>query len=145
MPRAQPRFSRFLLLASAFWFVLSAAPSFSEPSAEAVESAREAVEKMTPYEVGSRYGQALGAAQICSGTKATEKAHALDLIYSDDDLKIFKAQAAKIYNAWTKIKRCTIEDDPNQCKIVADESCATAITDIGPAGTVLPGLLLGLP
>ncbi|MBA2125232.1 hypothetical protein DLM45_03210 [Hyphomicrobium methylovorum] len=118
-------------------------PLAALPSREDIEAARTAVAKLTPYDVGSRYGQALGAEQICSGTRATTKAHALDLIYTEADLQAFKAQASRIYNAWTKIEHCKIEGDPNQCRIVVDESCAAAISDVGPSGTVLPGLLEG--
>jgi hypothetical protein len=39
------------------------------------------------------------------------------------------------------VKNCVHQDDPNQCKVIMDESCAAAIAEIGPTGTAIPGLL----
>jgi hypothetical protein len=113
----------------------------AEPSEDAVASARAAVAGLSPKDVGARYGQALGAIEICIGAKVTDKASALNSVYSGSDLETFKAQAAKIYDAWLKVKHCVRQDDPNQCKVIMDESCAAAIAEIGPSGTAVPGLL----
>lgn len=100
-----------------------------------------AAANMTPKDAGARYGQALGAVEICIGSKISPKASTLESIFSGTDLEEFKAQAAKIYDAWIKVKNCVRQDDPNQCKVIMDESCASAISEIGPSGTALPGLL----
>jgi hypothetical protein len=113
----------------------------AEPSDKAVASAKAAVAKLTPRDAGARYGQALGAIEVCVGTTLTEKASALGSVYTGADLEAFKAQSAKIYGAWIKVKHCVRQDDPNQCKVIMDESCTAAIAEIGPSGTALPGLL----
>jgi hypothetical protein len=116
---------------------------FAQAAEDVVAEARAAVATagLTPRDAGARYGQALGAVEICIGSKVTEKASALNSVYSGADLEAFKAQAAKIYDAWIKVKNCVREDDPDQCKVIMDESCAAAIGEIGPSGTALPGLL----
>jgi hypothetical protein len=98
---------------------------------------------MTPHDVGSRYGQALGAVEICPGTQTTVKVPALNTLYTGAELQAFQTQASRIYNAWIKLKQCATVDDPSECKVVTEESCAAAITEIGPSGTVFPGLLEG--
>jgi hypothetical protein len=122
-----------------------AAPGFVDagPAVEATDVARSAVAQMTPHEVGSRYGQALGAIEICPGAQTTAKVPALNTLYTGADLQTFKAQATKIYDAWIKLKQCAIVDDPSECRVVIEESCAAATTEIGPSGTVFPGLLGG--
>lgn len=113
----------------------------AEPPDKALAAARAAVSKLTPRDAGARYGQALGAIEVCIGTKMTEKASALGSVYEGPDLEAFKTQSAKIYDAWIKVKHCVRQDDPNQCKVIMDESCTAAIAEIGPSGTALPGLL----
>jgi hypothetical protein len=126
---------------AAFTLISATSGAAAEPSADAVTAARAAVAGLTPKDAGARYGQALGAVEICIGAKVTDKASALNSVYSGSDLEAFKAQAAKIYDAWIKVKNCVRQDDPNQCKVIMDESCAAAIAEIGPAGTAVPGLL----
>lgn len=120
-----------------------AAPSFAaEPTeTEATDEARSAVAQMTPHDAGSRYGQALGAIEICPGTQTTVKVPALNRIYTGADLQAFQAQAFRIYNAWIKLKQCATVEDPSECRVVIEESCAAATIEIGPSGTVFPGLL----
>lgn len=113
----------------------------AEPSAEDRETARLPIEQLTPHDVGSRYGQALGAVEICHGVSTTVKVPPLNALYTGADLKSFKAQATKIYDAWIKLKQCALVDQPSECTVVVDESCAAAISEIGPSGTVLPGLV----
>jgi len=126
-----------LLIAAAL-----AAPALAAEE-DIVASTRAAVAaaRMTPKDAGARYGQALGAVEICIGYKISRRASALESIFSGTDVEAFKAQAAKIYDAWVKVKNCVRQDDPNQCKVIMDESCASAISEIGPSGTALPGLL----
>ncbi|MGO4685718.1 hypothetical protein [Hyphomicrobium sp. 2TAF46] len=97
--------------------------------------------RLTPRDTGSRYGQALGAVELCTGAKVTGKASALPVLYTGTELDEFNAQQKKIYDAWIRVKHCVREDDPNQCKVIVDESCAAALTEIGPKGTAFPGLL----
>jgi hypothetical protein len=113
----------------------------AEPADKAVAAARAAVSKLTPKDAGGRYGQALGAVETCVGMTLTERASALGSVYTGADLEAFKTQSTKIYDAWIKVKHCVRQDDPNQCKIIVDESCAAAIAEIGPSGTALPDLL----
>ncbi|MGQ0457520.1 MAG: hypothetical protein ACT4OU_10710 [Hyphomicrobium sp.] len=96
---------------------------------------------LSARDAGARFGQALGAVEICIGSKTTEKANALQAAYAGDDLEIFKTQAARVLDAWLKVKSCAKQDDPNQCKIMMDKSCAAAAAEIGAAGSVIPGLL----
>ncbi|MFN0219062.1 MAG: hypothetical protein ACKVP4_09640 [Hyphomicrobium sp.] len=115
---------------------LSLALSLASPAlsadAEAPISARDA---------GARFGQALGTVEICIGSKITSKASAMEAAYSGADLDAFKTQAAKVFDAWLKVKACAKQVDPNQCKIIMDKSCAAAEAEIGPAGSVAPGLV----
>ena len=96
---------------------------------------------LTPKDAGARYGQALGAVEVCIGSKVSEKASALNSVYSGAELEAFKAQAAKVYDAGIKVKNCVHAIDPNQCRIIMEESCAAALSEIGPSGTALPELL----
>jgi hypothetical protein len=130
---------RFLIVATLPFAMVGTV--VAEPSTEDRETARLPIEQLTPHDVGSRYGQALGAVEICHGVSTTVKVPPLNALYTGADLKNFKAQATKIYDAWIKLKQCTLVDQPSECKVVVDESCAAAISEIGPSGTVFPGLV----
>jgi hypothetical protein len=119
----------------------TASTALAEPSANDRDAARLPIDQLSPYDVGSRYGQALGAVEICHGVSTTAKVPPLNALYAGADLKSFKAQARKIYDTWIKLKQCTVIDQPTECKVVIDESCAAAMSEIGPSGTVLPGLV----
>jgi hypothetical protein len=95
---------------------------------------------LTPYDVGSRYGQALGAAETCDGGRITDKGAVLRALYTGEDLERFSAQENKIYEAWMRVKHCTTGEGSNICKVVIEESCAAAMAEIGPAGSAFPGL-----
>jgi hypothetical protein len=117
--------------------LLSAGAALAEePAAKAVETA-----PTSGKDVGARYGQALGATEICIGSKITDKAMALEATFTGKDLEDFKAQAAKVFQAWDKVKACSNAKDPNQCKIIMDRSCESAVAEIGPTGSALPGLI----
>lgn len=92
-------------------------------------------------EAGVRYGQALGAIEICHGSKLTDKANSLGAAYQGADQDTFKASAARVYEAWLKVKACANQRDPNQCKIIMDKSCLTAEAEVGAQGSVVPGLV----
>ncbi len=97
--------------------------------------------QLSAREAGARYGQALGVLEICLGSKVTSEGNALGQNYTGADQDVFKTQAAKIYEAWRNVKNCNKARDPNVCKIIMDKSCAAAEKEIGPNGTVLPGLV----
>ena len=109
--------------------VAAPAPGTGEPS------------KLTAKDSGTRFGQALGAIEVCYGSKVTDKANALEANYAGAELEDFKTQAAKILEKWLKVKDCRKQNDPNQCKIIMDKSCLAAEAEIGPAGTAMPGLV----
>jgi hypothetical protein len=96
---------------------------------------------VSALEAGARYGQALGAVEICYGSKVTDKAKALQSAYTGAELEAFQTQAAKIFEAWRQVKACANQFDPNQCKIIMDKSCLGAEAEIGAAGTAIPGLV----
>lgn len=96
---------------------------------------------LTPKEAGARYGQALGAREVCYGSKLTAKAEALPAAYTGSELESFKAEAAKIYDAWLAVRACARQSDPNQCKIIMDKSCLAAQAEIGADGNAVPGLV----
>ncbi len=127
-------FSPILLILSVT-VAMSASPVFAE-SADAIASERPPVR-----EAAARYGQALGVAEVCFGSKITSKAEALPKSYSGAEGETFKAQAGKIFDAWLKVKSCVRQDDPNQCKIIMDKSCLAAEAEIGPKGSAFPGLV----
>jgi hypothetical protein len=110
-----------------------------EPAPAATSSTATAA--LAPKEAGARYGQALGAAEVCFGSKVTEKAKGLEASYSGADQDAFKGQAAKIFEAWHKVKNCADQVDPNRCKIIMDKSCLAAENEIGANGNVVPGLV----
>ncbi|MBR2536795.1 MAG: hypothetical protein IKE66_12060 [Hyphomicrobium sp.] len=123
------------LLSAALW---------CQPAAHAGADAlymRDAVPALSPREAGARYGQALGALEICYGSRLTAAGDALRSRFSGADNEVFKAQAAKIFSAWHTVKNCANASDPNQCKIIMDKSCAAAEAEIGSHGTVMPGLV----
>ena len=107
-----------------------------------VDSAAAATESaLAPRDAGARYGQALGAVQVCYGSKITGKAEALLTRFTGADQDAFKAQAAKIFDAWGKVKGCVDQHDPNRCKVITDKSCLAAEAEIGGNGSAVPGLV----
>lgn len=96
---------------------------------------------LSPRDAGLRYGQALGVLEVCYGSKLTDKASNLEKSYTGDELEQFKASAAKVYEAWAKVRACTNQRDPNTCKIIMDKSCLAAEAEIGPKGTAMPALV----
>jgi hypothetical protein len=92
-------------------------------------------------EAGARYGEALGAIEICDGAKLTDKAKSLKASFAGPELDRFTAQAAKVYEAWMTVKHCVRPLDPNPCRIMIQKSCSGAISEIGPEGLAMPGLL----
>ncbi len=131
---------RTLHMAHVFIALAASAPvAAAQDQAPAAPAASNPV--LTPKDAGARFGQALGAAEVCYGSKVTGKANGLEAAYSAADQEAFKAQAAKIFDAWHKVKNCADQFDPNRCKIIMDKSCLAAEAEIGPSGNVLPGLV----
>ena len=97
--------------------------------------------KLDAEEAGARFGQALGALEVCYGSKMTPKGKALEATYEGGDLQRFKARAARVYEAWVKVRGCANQRDPNTCKIIMDRSCQMAEAEIGPAGNAMAGLV----
>ena len=132
MGRTMPGCHPAAISASLVFAALIAPPASAYAADAAAPSALES---------GARYGQALGVLEICYGSKLSGKAKALEASYTGADQDKFKAQAAKIFEMWQKVKACTNQRDPNQCKIIMDKSCLAAENEIGQAGTVMPGLV----
>ncbi|MBS0234474.1 MAG: hypothetical protein JSR99_13425 [Proteobacteria bacterium] len=140
---SRPKSLEYLFWSIVGWMAICAqnAHAADEPK-DLLSTTRAAIKdtNLTPYDVGSRYGQALGAAETCAGGKITAKTSILASLYTGANLEEFKAQEKKIYDAWMSAKHCVRDDYPDQCKVIIDESCAAAVSEIGPKGTVLPGL-----
>lgn len=139
----RPKHLGHLVWSIAAWISICCQPTLAaDASKDALAIIRSTIKRgnMTPYDVGSRYGQALGAAETCTGGKATDKAAILATLYAGTNLEEFNTQEKKIYDAWMNAKHCIREDNSSQCKVIIDESCAAAITEIGPNGSVIPGL-----
>jgi len=96
---------------------------------------------LTPAQAGARYGQALGAVEICPGWTASERATDLGKSFTGDDLATFKSQTAKTLDAWIAVRNCVRQQDPNECKVIMDKSCSSAVAEIGPGGSAVPGLI----
>jgi hypothetical protein len=102
--------------------------------------------KLTPQEAGLRYGQASGAADTCPNTAMTLKGEALRQLFQGAANEAFKAEAAKTYEAWTTALTCTSIDPTTgrtsaMCGQLKADRCRQAYGEIGPTGTVMPGLL----
>jgi len=106
-----------------------------------VASDRLDIAKATPIELGTRYGQAAGVAVLCYGLKVMPKAEQLKNRFSGADREAFDKQAAKILAAWQKTLRCENSGGPNECKLSHTWSCQLGLKELGPNGTVLPGLV----
>ena len=96
---------------------------------------------LSAKDAGTRYGEAAGAALVCSGLKITPRVAELRAHYQGADLDEFDAQAGKILQAWRETLDCQHADGPNDCKISQQWSCRQALQEIGPAGTALRGLV----
>ena len=114
---------------------------YSALAGTSAHSADSPAAPMAARDAGVRYGQALGAIEICHGARLTDKAKTLAAAYQGSAQDAFKAEAAKTLEAWMKVKACANQFDPNQCKIIMDKSCLAAEAEVGERGTILPGLV----
>lgn len=96
---------------------------------------------LPPREAGARYGQALGVALICYGLRTTPAVDRLASQYQGDARTQFDAESEKIATSWRETGSCKKAGGPNACRLVHAWSCAAALREIGPEGTVLPGLV----
>jgi hypothetical protein len=96
---------------------------------------------LPPREAGARYGQALGVALICYGLRTTPALERLASQYGGDARTQFDAESAKTLAAWREAGSCKKAGGPNACRLVHEWSCGSALLEIGPDGTVLPGLV----
>lgn len=94
-----------------------------------------------PRDAGIRYGQAAGMAAVCLDMKPTEKAEALSSSFTGSELEKFKVQAETVLQSWKKTLSCAHKVDPNPCRLAHQMSCKEAFKEIGPNGTVAPGLV----
>ena len=71
----------------------------------------------------------------------TAKADALATTFSGPDLETFKVQAETVLQSWKKTLTCTHTNDPNPCRLAHQISCREGLKEIGPTGTIAPGLI----
>ena len=96
---------------------------------------------LTAKEAGARYGEAAGAALVCSGLKITPQVAELRARYQGDDLTEFDAQAGKILKSWRETLSCEHAEGPNDCRVSQQWSCRQAMQEIGPSGSAVRGLV----
>ncbi len=94
-----------------------------------------------PRDAGIRYGQAAGMASVCLDMKPTAKAEGLSATFTGEDLEKFKVQAETVLKSWKKTLACAHTADPNPCRLAHQMSCKEGYKEIGPAGSVVPGLV----
>ncbi len=94
-----------------------------------------------PRDAGIRYGQAAGMAAVCLDMKPTAKAEALSSTFTGEDLQKFNVQAETVLKSWKKTLACAHSADPNPCRLAHQMSCKEGYKEIGPSGTVAPGLV----
>lgn len=96
----------------------------------------------TPIELGTRYGQAVGIALVCYGVVAKSDAvESLKLRFKGADRKAFDRQAGKILAAWKRTLTCEKSGGPNECRLSHIWSCREGLKELGPEGSVIPGLV----
>ena len=101
---------------------------------------------LTAAQAGQHYGLVRAAAEFCPGGIITEKGKAFAAPYdSGPDAATFKAEADKIVEAWRIGTRCVEgEMDRTQlsmCTSMHLKNCRAAWAQMGPTGSVLPGLI----
>lgn len=96
---------------------------------------------MLPREAGARHGQAMGVVLLCYGLKTTPALDRLPEKYTGTDRAAFDDESRKVIAAWQDAGSCQQQRDPNICRLTYEWSCSAAVREIGPDGTVLPGLV----
>ena len=126
---------------TAFVFVASLLIITSQPVSAAQTSQRLDLETATAAQVGTRYGQAAGIALVCYGLKVTPAVDSLKSRFKGAEREVFDKQAKKILAAWKRTLRCEDSGGPNECKLSHVWSCQQGLKELGPNGTVMPGLV----
>ena len=137
MPVRTPA-TRLVAVAICFMF-LNAPPAASGTSA--ATSPGLAADLSKPRDAGIRYGQAAGMAVVCRNMKPTQRAESLAATFSGEDLETFKVQAENVDQSWKRTLTCAHPNDPNPCRLAHQMSCREAYKEIGPNGTIAPGLV----
>lgn len=96
---------------------------------------------LSAKDAGARYGEAAGAALVCSGLVITPRVAELRGRYQGADLAEFDAQAGKILQAWRDTLSCKHAEGPSDCRVSQQWSCRQALQEIGPSGSALRGLV----
>lgn len=96
---------------------------------------------LSPRDAGARQGQAIGAAIVCPGMHLTKRAEDLGSGFSGADLEAFNTQSAKVAESWRELLNCDLKGGSDKCRIINEKSCLEAAQQIGPSGSVLPGLI----
>jgi len=96
---------------------------------------------LSAKDAGARYGQAAGAALVCSDLQITPRVAELRARYHGDELGEFDTQAGKVLKAWRQAQTCELADGPDGCRLSQRWSCQQALKDIGPDGVVVRGLV----
>lgn len=128
------------ILAAAAAVSALAAPSFAAEPAAGAPPAKFG-DLANPRDAGIRYGQAAGMAVVCLNMKPTAKAEALSTSFTGADLEKFKVQAETVVQSWKKTLACAHTSDPNPCRLAHQMSCREGYKEIGPGGSVAPGLI----
>lgn len=95
---------------------------------------------LTSGQAGVRYGQAAGVAVVCYWLKATKRVEELRAKYREVGAAEFDAEAAKTLAAWSVPAICR-NAGPNACRLSILWSCQQAMKEIGPEGSIFPGLV----
>lgn len=109
-------------------------------SLQAVSTTKDS-SSLSAKDAGARYGEAAGAALVCSDLKLTPLVAELRGRYQGADLAEFDAQAGKVLQAWREARDCQHADGALDCMISQRKSCGLAMQEIGPSGTALRGLV----
>lgn len=123
--------------------VLIAALSLAGVASAGIQGKPAGANKLSPKEAGARYGQALGAGQLCRGYEVLPGAEELAATFKGDELTTFQEAAARVVEAWQRTTNC--QDGPNMCMRSHLASCYEAMREIGPEGISYPGLIGSSP
>jgi hypothetical protein len=125
-----------------FLIVAGAGTGFAEPTdAPKTDAAVLELDSISPKDAGIRYGQAAGVALVCYGLRVTPLVEQLKSKFEGDAMATFDAHASKVVASWRSTLNCEHATGPNECKLSHTWSCRQALNEIGPKGSVLPGLV----
>lgn len=137
----RPYASRLAVIAGTAMIALITSVAADTAFAAAQKSLRLDPKTATPIELGTRYGQAAGIALVCYGLRVTPAVEGLKTRFEGADQATFEKTANKILASWKRTLRCEDASGPNECKLSHTWSCAQGFKELGPDGTVLPGLI----